>query len=44
MSQGLHLIFQIAIALLALAMLMWSTGTEERMDCGKGDYDRIDAP
>jgi hypothetical protein len=44
MSQGLHLVFQITIALAALAMLVWSTGAEERMDCRRDDSDRIDAP
>ncbi|MBB5326776.1 hypothetical protein [Tunturiibacter gelidoferens] len=44
MSQGLHPVFQIAIALAALAMLVWPTGTEEGMDCRREDTDRIDAP
>ena len=32
MSHGLHQVFQIAIALASLAMLVWPTGTEERVD------------
>jgi len=44
MSQGLHPVFQIAIALAALAMLVWPTGLEEGMDCRWEDSDRTDAP
>lgn len=44
MSQGLHPVFQIAIALAALAMLMWPSGSEEGMDCRREGSDRIDAP
>jgi hypothetical protein len=44
MSQGLHPVFQIAIALAALAMLVWPTGLEEGMDCRWEDSDQTDAP
>ena len=42
MSQGLHPMFQIAIVLAALAVLVWPTGAEERVDCRGEDSDRID--
>jgi hypothetical protein len=32
MSQDLRLVFQIALALAALAMLVWSNATEEQVD------------
>ena len=44
MSQGLHPVFQIAIALAAIAMLVWPTGREEGMDWRWEDSDRTDAP
>jgi hypothetical protein len=43
MSQSLHPVFQIAIALAALAMLVWPTGPGEGIDCGREDSDGIDA-
>jgi hypothetical protein len=44
MSQGPHPVFQIAIALAALAMLVWPSDPEEGMDCRREDSDGIDAP
>ncbi len=44
MSQGLHPVFQIAIALAALAMLGWPATTGEQVDLRGEDSDRIDAP
>jgi hypothetical protein len=44
MSQGLHPVLQIAIALAALAVLVWPTDTDEWMDYGGEDSDRVDAP
>ena len=42
MSQGLHPVFRIAIALAALAMLVWPA-TGEQVDLRGEDSDRIDA-
>jgi hypothetical protein len=44
MSQVLHPVFQITIALGVLAMLAWPTATGEQADLWAGDSDRIDAP
>jgi hypothetical protein len=43
MSQGLHPVLQVAIALAALALLVWPTGTADGMDF-REDSDRIDPP
>ena len=42
MSQGLHPALQVAIALAALAILMWPTETADGMDLGVEDFHRID--
>jgi hypothetical protein len=42
MSQGLHPVLQVAIALAALAILIWPTETADGMDVRVEDSDRID--
>jgi hypothetical protein len=44
MSQGLHLVFQITIAVGVLAMLVWPADMSEQAGLRGEDSDRIDAP
>jgi hypothetical protein len=43
MSQDLHPVFQIAIALAALAMLVWPADRSDQVDLRGEESDRIDA-
>ena len=44
MSQDLHLVFQIAIAVASLAMLVWPADMSEQADLRGEGSDQIDAP
>jgi hypothetical protein len=44
MAQGLHPVLQVAIALAALAILVWPTEPADGIDLSVEDSDRIDPP